>query len=147
MHTDHPFTEKQDVFQLPDFAAGPYSVICDFDGTVTPFDVTDAIGKGFSCLELEWHKPGVRKNYKSEKSAGQVRACTNRRGWTSLTGILKAVQDPRYPYASGPSSGPVDGAVPLNKRFDTTIRRKVDQQVFQRGNTCGLPARQVVKDY
>ena len=35
MHTDHPFTEKQDVFQLPDFAAGPYSVICDFDGTVT----------------------------------------------------------------------------------------------------------------
>ena len=97
--------------------------------------------------QLEWHKLGVRKNYKSEKGAGQVRACTNRRGWTSLTGILKAVQDPRYPYASGPSSGPVDGAVPLNKRFDTTIRRKVDPQVFQRGNTCGLPARQVVKDY
>ena len=23
MHTDHPFTEKQDVFQLPDFAAVP----------------------------------------------------------------------------------------------------------------------------
>ena len=48
MHTDHPFTEKQDVFQLPDFAAGPYSVICDFDGTVTPFDVTDAILERFA---------------------------------------------------------------------------------------------------
>ena len=48
MHTDHPFTEKQDVFQLPDFAAGPYSVICDFDGTVTPFDVTDAILAGLN---------------------------------------------------------------------------------------------------
>ena len=43
-----PFTEKQDVFQLPDFAAGPYSVICDFDGTVTPFDVTDAILERFA---------------------------------------------------------------------------------------------------
>ena len=48
MHTDQPFTEKQDVFQLPDFAAGPYSVICDFDGTVTPFDVTDAILERFA---------------------------------------------------------------------------------------------------
>ena len=42
MHTDHPFTEKQDVFQLPDFAAGPYSVICVFDASGTPFDVTVA---------------------------------------------------------------------------------------------------------
>ena len=59
MHTDHPFTEKQDVFQLPDFAAGPYSVICDFDGTVTPFDVTDAILERFArpawkTIEDEW---------------------------------------------------------------------------------------------
>ena len=30
--------------------------IADFEDVL--FDVTDAIGKGFSCCELEWHKPG-----------------------------------------------------------------------------------------
>ena len=30
--------------------------IPDFEDVL--FDVTDAIGKGFSCCELEWHKPG-----------------------------------------------------------------------------------------
>ena len=64
MHTDHPFTEKQDVFQLPDFAAGPYSVICDFDGTVTPFDVTDAILERFArpawkTIEDEWVRGAI----------------------------------------------------------------------------------------
>ena len=30
--------------------------IADFEDVL--FDVTDAIGKGFSCCEIEWHKPG-----------------------------------------------------------------------------------------
>ncbi len=30
--------------------------IPDFENVL--FDVTDAIGKGFSCCEIEWHKPG-----------------------------------------------------------------------------------------
>ena len=30
--------------------------IADFEDVL--FDVTDAIGKGFSCSEIEWHKPG-----------------------------------------------------------------------------------------
>ena len=30
--------------------------IADFEDAL--FDVTDAIGKGFSCCEIEWHKPG-----------------------------------------------------------------------------------------
>lgn len=32
------------------------SEIADFEDVL--FDVTDAIGKGFSCGEIEWHKPG-----------------------------------------------------------------------------------------
>lgn len=31
--------------------------IADFEDVL--FDVTDAIGKGFSCSEIEWHKPGA----------------------------------------------------------------------------------------
>jgi phage gp29-like protein len=30
--------------------------IADFEDVL--FDITDAIGKGFSCCEIEWHKPG-----------------------------------------------------------------------------------------
>lgn len=64
MQSDQSPTKKQDVFQLPDFAAGPYSVICDFDGTVTPFDVTDAILERFArpawkAIEDEWVRGGI----------------------------------------------------------------------------------------
>lgn len=64
MQSDQSPMKKQDVFQPPDFAAGPYSVICDFDGTVTPFDVTDAILERFArpawkAIEDEWVRGGI----------------------------------------------------------------------------------------
>ena len=50
---------KLKAFPLPDFIAESYAVICDFDGTVTPFDVTDAILERFASpvwkkIEEEW---------------------------------------------------------------------------------------------
>ena len=79
MHTDHPFTEKQDVFQLPDFAAGPYSVICDFDGTVTPFDVTDAILERFArpawkTIEDEWVRGAISARQCMERQIPLIEA-------------------------------------------------------------------------
>ena len=79
MHTDHPFTEKQDVFQLPDFAAGPYSVICDFDGTVTPFDVTDAILERFArpawkTIEDEWVRDAISARQCMERQIPLIEA-------------------------------------------------------------------------
>ena len=79
MHTDHPFTEKQDVFQLPDFAAGPYSVICDFDGTVTPFDVTDATLERFARLawktiEDEWVRGAISARQCMERQIPLIEA-------------------------------------------------------------------------
>ena len=79
MHTDQPFTEKQDVFQLPDFAAGPYSVICDFDGTVTPFDVTDAILERFArpawkTIEDEWVRGAISARQCMERQIPLIEA-------------------------------------------------------------------------
>ena len=50
---------KRTVFPLPEFVEESYAVICDFDGTVTPFDVTDAILERFAhpswkTIEDEW---------------------------------------------------------------------------------------------
>jgi len=44
--------EKRNAEQL----AAMLEEIADFEDVL--FDVTDAIGKGFSCCENEWHKPG-----------------------------------------------------------------------------------------
>ena len=44
--------EKRNAEQLAELMGE----IPDFEDVL--FDVTDAIGKGFSCCELEWHKPG-----------------------------------------------------------------------------------------
>lgn len=45
--------------QLPDITADGWSIICDFDGTITRFDVTDAILEKFAdpaweTVEREW---------------------------------------------------------------------------------------------
>ena len=74
MHTAHPFTEKQDVF-----AAGPYSVICDFDGTVTPFDVTDAILERFArpawkTIEDEWVRGAISARQCMERQIPLIEA-------------------------------------------------------------------------
>ncbi len=44
--------EKRSAEQLTELVGE----IADFEDVL--FDVTDAIGKGFSCCEIEWHKPG-----------------------------------------------------------------------------------------
>ena len=79
MHSNQSFTKKQDVFQLPDFAAEPYSVICDFDGTVTPFDVTDALLERFArpawkAIEDEWVRGGISARQCMERQIPLIEA-------------------------------------------------------------------------
>ncbi|MFR1532231.1 MAG: HAD-IB family phosphatase [Bilophila wadsworthia] len=67
------------MFQLPDFAAGPYSVICDFDGTVTPFDVTDAILERFArpawkTIEDEWVRGAISARQCMERQIPLIEA-------------------------------------------------------------------------
>ena len=108
MHTDHPFTEKQDVFQLPDFAAGPYSVICDFDGTVTPFDVTDAILQRFArppweTIEDEWVRGAISARQCMERQIPLIEAPLERLDAFLDTvpvtgGFVEFVRDPSLLY-------------------------------------------------
>ena len=73
------------MFQLPDFAAGPYSVICDFDGTVTPFDVTDAILERFArpawkTIEDEWVRGAISARQCMERQIPLIELRWS--GWT-----------------------------------------------------------------
>lgn len=51
---DNPSAEEK---RTAEIIAELLAEIPDFEQDVI-FDATDAIGKGFACLEIEWHKPG-----------------------------------------------------------------------------------------
>jgi 2,3-diketo-5-methylthio-1-phosphopentane phosphatase len=60
---------------FPDLSAGGWAIACDFDGTVTPFDVTDAVldafaDKGWEVVEQEWDQGKITARQCMERQIG-----------------------------------------------------------------------------
>jgi 2,3-diketo-5-methylthio-1-phosphopentane phosphatase len=68
-----------DIFGSDDQPENPWSIICDFDGTVTPFDVTDALLREFAPsswekVEKEWLAGKITARQCMEKQISMIRA-------------------------------------------------------------------------
>lgn len=64
---------------LPHLAGGEWNVVCDFDGTITPFDVTDAILERFAdpeweVVEKEWLDGDITARSCMERQIGMIKA-------------------------------------------------------------------------
>lgn len=71
--------KKQSFFPFPNLDAGEWGVICDFDGTITPFDVTDAILEEFAspeweAVEEEWLRGDITARECMERQTALIRA-------------------------------------------------------------------------
>jgi 2,3-diketo-5-methylthio-1-phosphopentane phosphatase len=60
---------------LPDLSTGEWDIICDFDGTITPFDVTDAVLGAFADIrweeiEREWIQGEITARQCMERQVG-----------------------------------------------------------------------------
>ncbi|MDR2161784.1 MAG: MtnX-like HAD-IB family phosphatase [Desulfovibrio sp.] len=60
---------------FPDLAPEKWSIICDFDGTITPFDVTDAVLEAFAAplwkeIEKQWDCGDISARQCMERQIG-----------------------------------------------------------------------------
>lgn len=70
--------ESRASFRISAPKAGPWNVLCDFDGTITPFDVTDAILKAFAHpswedVEQEWLDGRITARECMERQVGLIK--------------------------------------------------------------------------
>lgn len=64
---------------IPDLNISEWNIICDFDGTITPFDVTDAVLAEFALpvweeVEEEWLRGGITARECMERQIALIRA-------------------------------------------------------------------------
>ncbi|MDR2075330.1 MAG: MtnX-like HAD-IB family phosphatase [Desulfovibrio sp.] len=63
---------------FPGLSGGGWGIVCDFDGTITPFDVTDAVLDAFADkqweeIEREWTGGGITARECMERQIGLLR--------------------------------------------------------------------------
>lgn len=71
--------KQQSLHEIPDLYSGEWNIICDFDGTITPFDVTDAILGEFAApawedIEEDWLRGDITARECMARQIALIRA-------------------------------------------------------------------------